>query len=332
MRLDGLRAPTALDPHAALYKDWLHLNVFDADSGLVGLVNVCVHGPPDDERARVVGTALVHLPRAGWVGNSEGAGLADVAVAEHHVGLRAVGVGLDPAHGRVLASARLPADGLELNVSARATASGLWAPWRLPLGGGWISWAAVSHLRARGTASVLGAPIDLDGADAYHDHNWGRWQWGDDLGWLWGCFVAPGGDPVFVVTCTTDREHVRRHRPLLFVQAGGRRRAFTGAAVRIEESGTLDAAPRRLPGALAALHTDRARPRLPAEVRIDADDGRAHVRIAFRPRAAAQLITVEPMRPGFGFIHELPGSFVSSGQANGRDLGAQGLGIFEHVD
>ena len=330
MALDGVRPPSPLDPHAERYKDWLHLNLFDAAAGLVGLVNVAVHGAPGDPRAVAVGTALVHTPDHGWTGNLEAAALDAVSFDTKAIGLRSVALGIHDS--RVLASARLPQDGLELEVTARATASPLSVPWRQPLGGGWISWSVVAHLEASGKAIVNGHSIALDGCDAYHDHNWGRWRWGDDLGWRWGCFPAPGGDPVFVLSRTFDRHHEAGHRPLLLVHAGGRRRVFGGSAVRIETAGKLNARPRRVPGALAALHSDRARPSLPAEVLVHADDRRGSVRLTFRAAAAAQVITSEPGQRGYGFIHQIPGSFEAAGELDGTTIDAAGLGIYEHVD
>ena len=330
MALDGLRPPSALDPKAGRYKDWLHLNLFHPPSGLVGLVNVAAHGAPGDPRARAVGAALVHVPGDGWAGNLEAISLADASFDERGIGLRAVALALDTT--AVLASARLPHDGLELAVTARATAAPLTVPLRLPLGEGWISWSAVSHLAAEGQVRVGGRTIALDGCDAYHDHNWGRWRWGDDIGWRWGCFLAPGGDPSIVIGRTYDRSHRVGHRPVLVVHSGGRRRLFTGPAVRINTAGRLDVRPRRLPGALAALHVDRARPALPAEVHVDVDDARGRLRLRFRTAAAAQMITAEPGERGYGFIHELPGAFEASGDIDGAGFEAEGLGIYEHVD
>ena len=329
MALDGLRAPSALDPQAGLYKDWLHLNLFHRPSGLVGLVNVAAHGAPGDPLARAVGAALVHVPGHGWAGNLEAISLADASFDERGIGLRSVALGLDELV--VLASARLPHDGLELSVTARATTPPLTVPLRLPLGDGWISWSAVSHLVAAGSATVAGRTIALDGCDAYHDHNWGRWRWGDDVGWRWGCFMAGGGDPSFVIGRTYDRAHRVGGRPVLLVHSGGRRQLFTGSSVRIDAAGSLDARPRRLPGALAALHVDRARPALPAEVQVDIDDPRGRVILRFRAAAAAQVITAEPGKRGYGFIHELPGTFEATGVVHGTAIECEGLGIYEHV-
>jgi hypothetical protein len=332
MRLDGLRLASSLDPEAPLYKDWLHLNLFDPASGLVGILNVALQGPPREPHARAVGTALVHLPGRGWLGNVETAGIDDAAVHEDGVGLRHVALALDPGAGVVMASARLPDDGLNVEVTAQLSGPTHSVPWRMALGSGWISWFAAPRLRPRGHVETGERLIDLGAAAAYHDHNWGRWRWGDDLGWEWGCFADEDGGPVFVYTRTTDRDHRRRDRALLLVHAGGRRRMFAGATVAVDYAGQLELPPRRVPGALAALHGDRARPLLPAEVELRADDGHDFVRLRFQARAAAQIVTAEPTAPGYGFIHEVAGSFEAAGRMNGADLDARGLAVFEHVD
>jgi hypothetical protein len=331
MILDGLRPPGAADRDRELYKDWLHLNLFDPASGVVGLVNVALHGAPEDPRARAVGTALAHLPGEGWVGNAEVAALQAVDVSETHVGLRGVGIGLVRRSNAVLASVRLSEHGLTLDLQAEVAQRPISAPWRLALGHGWIAWHAVPRLTVRGSARVAGRPLDLGRAAAYHDHNWGRWRWGDDLGWEWGCFLGDE-DSTIVLSRTTDREHTRRNAPLLTLHHAGRRRTFSGASVSVDYGGQVAAPPRRLPGALAVLHGDRARPRLPAQVCIVADDGRDHVALTFTPRAAAQLIAAEVHCRGYGFIHELPGSFSVRGEVAGRAIEFGGLGIYEHVD
>jgi hypothetical protein len=332
MPLDGLRPPSELDPEAMLYKDWLHLNLFDPRTGLVGLVNVALHGAPGDPRARAVGTALMHLPGRGWVGNVETAGLDEVAVGEDGVGLSGVALAVDPQARAVIASVRLPDDGLRLDVTAGVEGPTYAAPWRLPLGSGWISWLAAPRLRPRGRVDAAGGLVNLTSAIGYHDHNWGRWRWGDDLGWEWGCFAGQAQDPVFVYTRTTDRNHRRASRPVLLVHDRTRNRKFAGRSVTVEYAGELTDPPRRVPGALAALHSDRARPRLPAEVELRADDGHDSVRVRFRALAAVQIVTAELEQPGYGFIHEIAGAFQVRGRIGGRELATEGLAMFEHVD
>jgi hypothetical protein len=113
---------------------------------------------------------------------------------------------------------------------------------------------------------------------------------------------------------------------------GDLHRTFCGASVRLAYSGQLEQPVRRLPGALAALHQDRAQPRLPGRLEVRVDDGIDRFSIPFQPRAAAQLVAADPIVHGYGFIHELPGEFVCSGRVGATSIDGEGLGVLEHVD
>lgn len=333
--IDPLRPPGLFDPAAGAYKDWLHLNLFDHASGAVGLVNVSLHGAPWDERSRAVGAALLYLPGTGWLGNVEARSLGEAGIGASSLALERIAIAVDPASGRVLASARLPEDGLELRLAAERASRPIAFERPLPFGSGWISWYAVPRLRVTsGTLRAGGRDLELGSgrASVYHDHNWGRWHWGQDAGWEWGSFLAPPPGPAFVASRVTDRAHRLAGSPALAVDAAEARRTFSGPAVEIVREGLLEARLRRLPGALAALHHDRVSPRLPARIRLRAGDGFDRVEIEFRARAAAQLIAGDPAVPGYGFLHQLAGEFTASGRIGGADVSCAGLGIFEHVD
>lgn len=330
--IDSLRPPGLFDPAAGAYKDWLHLNLFDHASGAVGLVNVSLHGAPWDERSRAVGAALLHLPGSGWLGNVEVRSLGETGIGTSSLALERIAIAVDPG-GRVLASLRLPEDGLELRLAAERASRPISIEQPLPFGSGWISWYAVPRLRITGgSLRAAGRDLGLDGASAYHDHNWGRWHWGQDAGWEWGSFLAPSPGPSFVVSRLTDRAHRSAEAPSLTVETAAARRTFSGPAVEIVREGLLEARLRRLPGALAALHHDRVSPRLPARVRLRAGDGFDQIEVDFRARAAAQLIAGDPAVPGYAFLHQIVGGFTASGRIGGADVTCAGLGIFEHVD
>src|SRR6516162_3972998 len=183
--LDFLRPPVPLDYRAAEYKDWLHLNVLDHTSGCVGLINVSLHGAPDDPRARAMGAALAHVPNIGWVGNLEILGLREAAISRTSIGLERVALAIDHTSGTLLGSVRDVDNHLVIRVTATAAARPIVIKQQLQLGHGWISWYAVPRLTLTGEWTIDQERMSLAAASAYHDHNWGRWHWGDDLGWEW---------------------------------------------------------------------------------------------------------------------------------------------------
>lgn len=329
---DRLRPPSPLDPTAAAYKDWLHLNLFHHPTACVGLVNVSLHGPSSDPRSRAIGTALFHDPVLGWVGNVLVRDQEEAEIGTASLSLDRIAAALHPTAVAVLASARLPADHLDLETTAIALSRPVLIEQRIPLGAGWISWSVVPRLRVEGRIDLGGDPIDLAEASAYHDHNWGRWHWGQDFGWEWGAFLAPSPGPAIVFTRLTDRRHERTGPPRATIDVSERRLVFPGETVSVEFDGELQARPRRLPGAQAALHQARARPRLPARVRVSASDEKGALEVEFAPRAVAQLIAGDPILPGYHFLHELVGEFHCTVRLGGDKIEASGLGVFEYVD
>jgi len=332
--IDTLRPPGRLDVTADAYKDWLHVNVFDHDSGCIGIFNTSLHGSPRDARARAIGTALMHAPDTGWVGNVEVIAISQANIGPTSIGLEHVAIATDGPDA-VLASAALPAAGLEARFTASARSRPINVDYPLPFGTGWISWYVLPRLAVTGGMVVDGRRLDLTGATAYHDHNWGRWHWGDDVGWEWGACAARDPEAtfvVFVVSRATDRAHLNTTGALLIADFAGERRCFGGGNLRIRLEGRFGGRLLRLPGALAALHQDRITPALPDRIHVRADDGIDALEIEIRVRAVAQLIAADPVRRGYGFLHEMAGAFVASYRVGGCSRTADGLAIFEYVD
>ncbi len=328
---DALRPPTRVEYHARLAKDWLHLNVFDHGAGIVGLVNVSLHGAPGDSRALAAGTALFWDSDRGWVGDTRVVPMTEVSIGPASVAFDWLGFAVAPRTGAVAASVRLPGR-LALTISADPASAPVEVDARIPFGSGWMSWYIVPRLRVTGSLRLgRGDEIDLAKASAYHDHNWGRWRWGDDIGWEWGVCQTPDDGPVLEWTRATDRTH-HRGKPSLMVLADGRRHVFRGSALTVYRSGRLRPPAPRLPGALAALCADRRQPDLPRRMHVEMDNGMDWLTLDLRFEGAMQLIAPEPTRPGVTFIHELAGAFTCSGRIDGTSLQAAGLAMFEHAD
>jgi hypothetical protein len=329
--IDRLRLPDPFDPSRSRYKDWLHLNIFDLQTGAVGLINASLHGPPDDSRSRVLGTAVVHVPDVGWLGNVEIRGYDEAQIETTGIGLQRSGFFVHADSGTILTSVRDPRNGVSASISAKPVAPAIDLEEHLPLGAGWISWYVVPRLAVAGYWVLNGHRFDLSSAVAYHDHNWGRWNWGDDFGWEWGCFLSKQ-NASFVMARTTDRAHKRFTTPSLIVQVGAERRTFSGGSIRITCTGALDGVARRLPGAMAALHQGRAYPKLPRYLSIHAYDGIDSVDLQFEGEYAMQLIAGDPITRGYSFVHEIGGTFTYKASLGGSELAGTGLGIFEYVD
>jgi hypothetical protein len=328
---DHLRPPWPGEPTAAAYKDWLHVNVFDHASGAVGIVNASLHGAPDDPAARAVGTALFHVPDNGWVGDVTVRPLREARLGELSIGLDQVAIGVDTRSHLVAASVRMPAHGIVADLRGRP----LRRPTVMdgtPVGDGWIGWYAVPRVALEGSLAVGPLTVDVPAASGYSDHNWGRWHWGGNVGWGWAAFLAPVPGPELVLSRITDRSHRTLGPAELHLGVGARTRRFPSAGVTVRWDAPSVLPSRRLPGAAAALHSDRAASRQPAGLELVADDGRDRVRLRFDTRAVAQIVLADPMRRGYSFLHELVGDFRCSGRLGGEAFEAIGLAVVERVE
>lgn len=327
---DTLRPPLPGDPSGAAYKDWLHLNVFLPD-GRLALVNLSLHGPDRDIRSRVVGVAMVCDEGGDWLGGIEIAGHAAARIEAQGILLDTVALAVSPDGARLHASVRRAADGLAADLVARPAL-------RLPslemtaaFGAGWIGWMAVPVLEVSGSLRLDSAEIVLNGARGYHDHNWGRWFWGEDAAWEWGAFMLPP-DLAVVFARGTDKAHRTLGAAHLALVCGQRVIAFTPGQIRVGlERGAMPVR-RRLPGALAVIHPDRGMPELPLRLVLEASSSIADLELSFAARSAAQLILAEPTRPGASFINELAGACRLTARLDGRTIRAEGFGVFEYVE
>ena len=247
------------------------------------------------------------------------------------VSLPRTAVAVDPRTGAVAASAHGDGGAIELELVGTPVVPAFDLSMPLPFGPGWISWHVAPRLRLEGALALDGRPLELTGASGYHDHNWGRWHWGDDIGWQWGAFLAPAPALAVVLSRGTDRLH-RRGEPVLTLHGHDRMWTFRGGCVAVHREGWFDGPLVRVPGAMAALQAGRRRPRLPTVVRVTADDGYDRLELRFEVSGAAQIIAADPHRRGYSFNHELVGRFAGHGRTGGRSWRLRGLGVFEHVD
>ena len=118
-----------------------------------------------------------------------------------------------------------------------------------------------------------------------------------------------------------DRAHRSGTRFLNVAYPDGRLRTFAGQAVEHMADGLRDRPARRLPGALAALHSDRAAPRLTEHLLLRADDGHDHVEIRIRVTncgALAHTVAVEarPESAGVALDPDAPLVFGSAARSS----------------
>jgi hypothetical protein len=204
-----------------------------------------------------------------------------------------------------------------------------------PAGDGRVSWLFVPRLRANGWLRIGGREHRMDDDPAYHDHNWGRFCWGDDFGWTWGTILptAPEDPWSMVFVQITDRSRLRSLSQALYVwhhdEPAG---IFRHAAVRVRTEGLLGrAVDLTLPPPMRLL-LDGEVPGVPERIDITATRAGDTVHAEFRSKSYARLAQPSEARLDRSTVLcETDGTVRASGTIKGKDFDFVGTGVFEFL-
>ncbi|WP_019971898.1 hypothetical protein [Mycobacterium sp. 141] len=204
-----------------------------------------------------------------------------------------------------------------------------------PVGQGRMSWLFVPRLRADGWLRIADREHRMESDLAYHDHNWGRFRWGDDFGWTWGTILpAEPDDPWSLVFLQmTDRHRLHFQSQALYVWHHDQPAAiFRHAQLQMRASGRLGRAPDcTLPPPMGLL-VDGDVPGVPDRVEISATRAGDTVHAEFRPRSYARLAQPSEVDlQGSTVLCEADGTARIRGTINGESIDFTGTGVVEFL-
>jgi hypothetical protein len=204
-----------------------------------------------------------------------------------------------------------------------------------PVGEGRMCWLFVPRLRARGWLRIGTQEHHIDNDLAYHDHNWGRFWWGDDFAWTWGTVLPQGPDDPWslVFLQMTDRRRLRTLSQALYVWHHDKPAAiFRHAAVRTRTDGMLRrAADCTLPAPMGLL-LDGEASGVPERIEVTANRAGDTVFAEFRPTSYARLAQPsEVCLDRSTVLCETSGTARVSGSINGTSVDFLGAGVFEFL-
>jgi hypothetical protein len=204
-----------------------------------------------------------------------------------------------------------------------------------PVGEGRMCWLFVPRLRADGWLRIGGHEYPVESELAYHDHNWGRFWWGDDFGWTWGTILPAGPeDPWSVVFLQmTDRRRLRTLSQALYVWHHDEPAAiFRHAAVKTRSSGTLGrAADCTLPAPMRLL-LDGDASGVPERIEVTATRAGDTVYAEFHPQSYARL--AQPSEVDLDrstVLCETNGTARVTGSIGDERVDVIGTGVFEFL-
>lgn len=205
-----------------------------------------------------------------------------------------------------------------------------------PLGEGRINWLFVPRLRAGGWLRIGGREHLLKDDLAYHDHNWGRFQWGEDFSWIWGTLLPTDSDNPWsmVFMQTTDRSRLRCLSQALYVWHHDVPAAiFRHAAVQARTEGRLTrAADCTLPPPMRLL-LDGEVPGVPQRLTIRATRAGDSVHAEFCSRSYARLAQPSELHLDRSTVLcESGGTTQVKGSISGEQFDFVGTGVFEFLN
>ncbi len=332
-RSDFVRAPVLATARPAGFKEWQHFVVHGR--GVRLLINFSLNNEVlAGDEVRLVPRVIVIARDEKWTGAIERFDGRALNVSPDLGGLTIGGNRMTVTPDGYRVAIDLPDNGIRGELHF-ASASRPFVVRNEPAGEGRVSWLFVPRLRADGWLRIGDREHRMDDDLAYHDHNWGRFRWGDDFGWTWGTILPTGpGDPWSMVSVhITDRRRLRSLSRSLYVWHRDEPAAiFRHAAVQARTHGLLDRAPDcTLPPPMRLLLGGEV-PGVPERIEITAARAGDKVRAEFRSRSYARLAhPSEVCLDRSTVLCEADGAVRASGTVNGEDFDFVGTGVFEFL-
>lgn len=321
-----LRRSPWRDGGRAGHREWLHFTIHAPALQLVINASVVDDLRPaaerQRERARVV---ILARDAAGWQGAvvEADADLRGGQLAARFGELEIVGDG-----GTI--TIRGTVDGTVLDLALEAVTFPSVAT-GVALGAGPpINWLVVPRLLATGHAVVGGRTIDLDGAIAYHDHNWGffshrdfAWQWGHDAG---------SGPHSVVLARLLDGGHAATFMQAMLVWRDARQaRVFRAGDLHVEPEGFLrPTRPFTIPRAAAVL-VEQVATEIPQRLHLTAAADGDEITGAFEAHSVARIVVPHDDTLATTVIHEVDGRLRLRGTLLDRPFELDAPAMFEFL-
>ena len=321
--LDYWRASPQADDLALGYKEWSHFSVLGPDFDLILNLSFAAR------RSRKAEPRLLILfgdAQDRWDGEFMDVPLAGVEIAAGAADAVMGAASAKLVGGRYRIKADLPRRGLKLDFELTPQARPLFGNAIRLSDQEAINWVVVPHLRATGEIQSGGRTYVANQAPAYHDRNWGLFNWGGDYAWEWATLVPDSADdPTLVYSRMSDRA-----RGLTFAQSlmlwmhGQPSRRFYGRDLTVSQAGALrPLRVFRLPRFTALIGSGRAAD-VPARLHVVTRGYGDALDIDMDIERFGQIVAPNDSWPGLTALSEAGGRFRAQGIVAGRRLDFSG--------
>lgn len=318
------------------YKEWSYFCVLGRDVDV--LVNFSLMDRRGAASAKTIPrlTLLARTPSADWDGDIEQFAEGQVEFAPGHSDIRMDRSWLRILHGRYHIDAELDtrplAVSLQLTPRVRpAIASSV----RLSRDGG-MRWLVVPRLTASGFVKIGSETIHIVDEPAYHDRNWGRFDWGGDFSWEWATLLPARRESPWSLVYMRIGDRFRNRcysQGLMVWRDDQHRRTFSGRELGVRHHGLLRARNVLRVPRIVSLACPGAAVDVPRKLELCARFGGDLLEIEAELNDMAQLGLPNDGPSGLTLLSEVGGSARVSGRIQGEPVSYTGriLAEFNHA-
>lgn len=337
--IDRLNVP---DPIASgstdLYKEWQHFCVIDAEERIHAIINFNLSGD-----IRTIGgngicrlILIVFEKDRSWNGDVVTFDPSDVRVLENGLHLIFGENSLHFKDGRYQINVSLAKPAMHFELELAPTAVPLLIRNNTPIGSGYLNWLLVPRLEVSGYVTIDKRHYYLHNAVGYHDHNWGRWHWGDNFSWEWGVFLpeaAPDGEHYTVVFDRTSNKARTSMKELTLVlwRNSDLHKIFTRRNISTNSSGYFRPVRNsKLPRIMNLINTQTTH-EIPEHFQIGARDAENWLDASFTSDDIVQIAVPNESDFENTIISEVLGRFELRGNVKYSRLNLSGPAFFEFL-
>lgn len=336
--LEELKIPINSPLSPEDWKDWYHFVLFDPEKSIKILFNISFSGRP--EQGEITTTFQLSMPKEGTSTNYL------------NYGFLKVDPWLEKPDSRLPLNLNLPdllkfsvdRDRYDIALNHQETkfyfkfkghpiATPLLVPELFPYGSGFIGWGFIPGVSVSGSLLLNNKHISITKKwFCYHDHNFGRFRWGDkDVGWVWWIVTmwSKTNDLfAFVFHRGNNKDLTEKGKPFLFIYKNNTlKKTFIGKSVNIDITWTQK--PEKipiLPGTMASVFSHR-KVLTPNHIKVNASDDIDNLHIDMMVTTKTEIVLPDYQEKQYTFLKELNGKASTELTLNSKKYNLQ-KGLF----
>jgi hypothetical protein len=331
--IDYLHPPTIYDDQINAYKEWQHFNVFDKKTNLFLLLNFAVIGNPYDIKHGIIARiAVVKNPDNKIFCAIEPENIDSLKFSYLSPEIKFKGISTTfkkNTYEVFLKMDTIPVvTDLQFQISSQPLTS-----YTKPFGSGFLGWTVFPRMIVNGWVTIEGKEYQIKNCYGYHDHDWGRYQWGERIGWEWGIF-AEDNESGFTLLFDRRTDGIRGiifEEILTIYQDKKLLTTFSKNNLAVKFFGNFEGKKITVPGLLRLIHQE-ASSHIPEKIIITAiKSKREKIVISFKPESVVQIIVPNHGGDGESQLNQMLGDIKIKSSMSSVDFSNNMRGYMELV-